>query len=99
MAWGALYNTTTGELVSIAEAFVNPLPSGTAVRNLAGQPRLQNVMWDTATRAFVARPPRGPRVRPSAMIVAEPEIASMTQGTRDTIVAVVNRIEQAVQRA
>jgi hypothetical protein len=51
----ALYNTTTGALLSQGTLMVTPLPPGTAILELQGPP-LDSEMWDTATRTFVPRP-------------------------------------------
>lgn len=97
MAWGALYNTTTGRLISIADRFVDPLPGGTAVRTLASPPR-PTVVWDETARAFVPRP-APPTRRSLAIILSEqPEIDALPQAIRDLLGTVSNRIEEEARR-
>jgi hypothetical protein len=55
MPWFAVYESTTGRLVSVGQQVADPLPAGLTAAQL-GQRPADNQMWDTATRAFVARP-------------------------------------------
>jgi hypothetical protein len=57
--WAAVYNATTGALHSLGEltaAEVAALPAPLVAAVLPGRP--EGVIWDTATRAFVAEPAR-----------------------------------------
>lgn len=56
MTWKAYYETATGRLLSVGEIEPEQLPPGVSELLLAGQPNIDAVMWDVATRAFVARP-------------------------------------------
>ena len=57
MAWYAVFDDTTGELVSLT-TIVDPaaLPAGMAFAPLAEKPDPSEVVWDKATRSFVPRP-------------------------------------------
>lgn len=55
MSWSALYDETSGQLLSIASVVSDTLPAGVAVLALAGPPA-DSQMWDAITRAFIARP-------------------------------------------
>ena len=56
MAWYAVYNDSTGELVSVTSV-VDPqsLPPELAFAPLASRPDPEEVKWDSAARAFVPR--------------------------------------------
>jgi hypothetical protein len=54
--WYAVYDTTTGELLSTGTVLPTPIPSGQAYKEyLAGQPDLSVYEWDTTARDFVLR--------------------------------------------
>ena len=59
--WHILYNTTTGESVSIGTVIADPLPAGITALPLtdAEGEGLQNgtVIWDAATRTLIPTPP------------------------------------------
>jgi hypothetical protein len=59
--WHLLYNTTTGESVSIGTVIADPLPSGITALPLtdAEGEGLQNgsLIWDAATRTLIPTPP------------------------------------------
>ena len=58
--WYALYDVTTGELLSVGTVLPIPpdtIPAGTALLALTGQPDFTLILWDTTTRTFVPRPP------------------------------------------
>lgn len=56
MTWYAVYETTTGRLVSIGDQVADPLPDGLIAAELASAPDLRSVMWDNVARAFTNRP-------------------------------------------
>jgi hypothetical protein len=53
--WYAHYDTTSGELLSVGTVAPDPLPSGTALLELLGQPDLAMYEWSTSARAFVLK--------------------------------------------
>ena len=59
--WHLLYNTTTGESVSIGTVIADPLPAGITALPLtdAEGEGMQNgtLIWDAASRALIATPP------------------------------------------
>jgi hypothetical protein len=59
--WHLLYNTTTGESVSIGTVIADPLPSGLTALPLTDEQGegLQNgsLIWDAATRTLIPTPP------------------------------------------
>ena len=59
--WHLLYNTTTGESVSIGTVIADPLPEGITALPLTDEQGegLQNgsLIWDAATRTLIATPP------------------------------------------
>jgi hypothetical protein len=59
--WHLLYNTTTGESVSIGTVIADPLPAGITALPLtdAEGEGLQNgsLIWDAATRTLIPTPP------------------------------------------
>jgi hypothetical protein len=61
MNWHLLYNTTTGQSVSIGTVIADPLPEGITALPLtdAEGEGMQNgtLIWDAATRTLIAAPP------------------------------------------
>jgi len=59
--WHLLYNSTTGESVSIGTVIADPLPAGITALPLADEQGegLQNgsLIWDAASRTLIATPP------------------------------------------
>jgi hypothetical protein len=59
--WHLLYNTTTGQSVSIGTVIADPLPAGITALPLTDEQGegLQNgtLIWDAASRALIATPP------------------------------------------
>jgi hypothetical protein len=59
--WHLLYNTTTGQSVSIGTVIADPLPSGITALPLTDEQGegLQNgtLIWDAATRTLIPTPP------------------------------------------
>jgi hypothetical protein len=59
--WHLLYNTTTGQSVSIGTVIADPLPAGITALPLTDEQGegLQNgnLIWDAATRTLIATPP------------------------------------------
>jgi hypothetical protein len=59
--WHLLYNTTTGQSVSIGTVIADPLPDGITALPLTDEQGegLQNgsLIWDEATRTLIATPP------------------------------------------
>ena len=59
--WHLLYNTTTGESVSIGTVIADPLPAGITALPLTDEQGegLQNgtLIWDAATRTLIPTPP------------------------------------------
>jgi hypothetical protein len=59
--WHLLYNTTTGESVSIGTVIADPLPEGITALPLtdAEGEGMQNgsLIWDAASRSLIATPP------------------------------------------
>jgi hypothetical protein len=59
--WHLLYNTTTGESVSIGTIIADPLPAGITALPLTDEQGegLQNgaLIWDAATRTLIPTPP------------------------------------------
>ena len=59
--WHLLYNTTTGESVSIGTVIADPLPEGITALPLTDEQGegLQNgsLIWDAATRTLIPTPP------------------------------------------
>ena len=59
--WHLLYNSTTGESVSIGTVIADPLPAGITALPLTDEQGegLQNggLTWDAATRSLIATPP------------------------------------------
>jgi hypothetical protein len=59
--WHLLYNTTTGQSVSIGTVIADPLPAGITALPLTDEQGegLQNgsLIWDAATRSLIATPP------------------------------------------
>jgi hypothetical protein len=59
--WHLLYNSTTGESVSIGTVIADPLPAGITAQPLtdAEGEGLQNgsLQWDAASRSLIATPP------------------------------------------
>lgn len=56
MAWYVIYDTASGQLKSESDTEIAPQADMTIVQ-LADRPA-DNMMWDAATRTFVARPPK-----------------------------------------
>lgn len=56
--WHAVYDDATGRLVSLTTALPAALPAGLASAPLGAAPPADDRMWDAATRAYVARPPK-----------------------------------------
>jgi hypothetical protein len=54
--WYALYDTTTGALLSLGTVVPDTLPGGSALVALTSQPDL-TVMWDPITCTFIPKPP------------------------------------------
>ena len=61
MNWHLLYNTTTGQSVSIGTVIADPLPEGITALPLTDEQGegLQNgsLIWDAATRTLIPTPP------------------------------------------
>ena len=61
MNWHLLYNTTTGQSVSIGTVIADPLPAGLTALPLTDEQGegLQNgsFIWDAATRSLIPTPP------------------------------------------
>jgi hypothetical protein len=61
MNWHLLYNTTTGQSVSIGTVIADPLPAGITALPLTDKQGegLQNgsLIWDAATRTLIPTPP------------------------------------------
>jgi hypothetical protein len=61
MNWHLLYNTATGQSVSIGTVIADPLPEGITALPLTDEQGegLQNgsLIWDAATRTLIATPP------------------------------------------
>ena len=59
--WNILYNTVTGQSVSIGTVIANPLPAGITALPLTDEQGegLQNgsLIWDAATRTLIPTPP------------------------------------------
>jgi hypothetical protein len=59
--WHLLYNTTTGQSVSIGTVIADPLPAGITALPLTDEQGegLQNgtLIWDAASRTLIATPP------------------------------------------
>jgi hypothetical protein len=59
--WHLLYNTTTGQSVSIGTVIADPLPEGITALPLTDEQGegMQNgsLVWDAATRSLIATPP------------------------------------------
>lgn len=53
--WYALFDTTSGALISLGTTLDLPLPSGTDVLTLGSQPDA-SVVWDTTARNYVPVP-------------------------------------------
>lgn len=53
--WLAHYDTTTGELLSLGTVAPSPIPAGTALLALLGQPDQAQYEWSTIARTFVLR--------------------------------------------
>lgn len=98
MAWCAIYENTTGRLVSISDPRPGRIPNGHTAIDLAQRPDLGVVMWDEATRVFVSRPARPPHRAMREVLAAQPEIQALPAGTRTTIAAVSDRVEDEVRR-
>lgn len=55
--WRAVYDTTTGRLLSVGSIHPEQYPPNTAYIDLGeAAPDLVGMMWDEATHAFVTRP-------------------------------------------
>lgn len=54
--WYAVYDTTTGDLLSLGTIVTDPLPEGVGQLELVSQPGSE-LVWDTITRTFVLRDP------------------------------------------
>jgi len=74
--WHLLYNTTTGQSVSIGTVIADPLPEGITALPLtdAEGEGLQNgsLIWDAASRSLIATPP--------ASVTAEEHLKSVGLG-------------------
>jgi hypothetical protein len=61
MNWHLLYNTTTGQSVSIGTVIADPLPAGITAQPLTDEQGegLQNgsLIWDAASRTLIPTPP------------------------------------------
>jgi hypothetical protein len=58
--WYAVYDTTTGELLSTGSVDPTPLAAGQALKEyINGQPDLSRYVWDTTARDFVLKPDLG----------------------------------------
>lgn len=55
MTWYAIYNKSTGRLVSLGTVITDPLPAHLEAVTLADKPA-DSEMWDEATKAYVPRP-------------------------------------------
>lgn len=75
MPWYAVYETTTGKLVSLGTVLAQTLPANLTAKDLGlnKPPDLQ--MWDEATRSFVPRPAKV-LVDRVAGLIADPVLAS-----------------------
>lgn len=82
MPWTALYDTTTGRLLSVGTVVANPLPSGTATLDMAQAPTRAD-MWDETTRAFIARPAKV-QIDRLADISAHPDFDAVWQALNAT---------------
>jgi hypothetical protein len=58
MPWYAIFETNSGRLVSIGERDESLTTDILSSSLIGGQPDLSTIMWDTTTRAFIARPPK-----------------------------------------
>jgi hypothetical protein len=56
MAWFAITNTLSGELVSIASVLADPLPVGLIALLQVTEPDLRASQWNSSLRLFEARP-------------------------------------------
>lgn len=52
----AIYDTATGQLISIGSVWPDPLPPGLSFAEYVDQPDLSVVVWDEAARDFIPRP-------------------------------------------
>jgi hypothetical protein len=90
--WHLLYNTTTGQSVSIGTVIADPLPEGITALPLTDEQGegLQNgsLIWDAATRSLIATPP------PS--VTAEEAVSQYFSAYQ---IAALQRLEMALMTA
>jgi hypothetical protein len=55
MTWHAIYETVSGQLVSVGQVVAEPLPDGLTDLVLTDQPP-DTQMWDPVTHTYIARP-------------------------------------------
>jgi len=90
--WHILYNTTTGESVSIGTVIADPLPEGLTALPLTDEQGegLQNgsLIWDAATRTLIPTPPPA--------VTAEEAVAAYFSPYQ---IAALQRLEMALLQA
>ena len=92
MNWHLLYNTTTGQSVSIGTVIADPLPEGITALPLTDTEGegLQNgsLIWDAATRKLIPTPPPA--------VTAEEAVAAYFSPYQ---IAALSRLEMALLQA
>jgi hypothetical protein len=53
--WYAHYDTTSGELLSVGTVLPDPVPAGTTILELLGQPDLSAYEWNPLARTFLSK--------------------------------------------
>jgi hypothetical protein len=56
MIWFAIYDSTSGKLISVASRVTSSLPSRLKTKEYDSKPDLATTMWDETSREFVPRP-------------------------------------------
>jgi hypothetical protein len=90
--WHLLYNTTTGQSVSIGTVIADPLPAGITALPLSDEQGegLQNgtLIWDAATRTLIPTPP--------PTVTAETAVSAYFSAYQ---IAALQRLEMALLQA
>lgn len=90
MAWFAVIDNLSGQLLSLTTIVADPLPAGLVALNLADQPDLATQMWDEATRSFVARPAKVLRDIVD-LILADSDLPALTVANKLKVRTVLER--------
>lgn len=89
MAYWAVYEVVSGELRSHGTKVADPLPAELAKKDVVTPPG--DMLWDTTTQTFVARPAEAVRSLRSDFL-AQAEITGLAAASRTEVVAALDRV-------